>query len=82
MFYYVVFYSFDSDRQCIGPFSTEKEAWAAMEEDADSEYMIDKHENGWDAEVVKDRQSGEIVVRNNFYDRLDVTTWFIIEIKQ
>lgn len=76
-FFYTVTYSFDADRQAVGPFPTWESAWAAMLKDAENEERIDREENGWDALLCADEDTGEATLTVKFLDREDTTTWLL-----
>lgn len=48
--WFITIYSFDEDRPLYGPYSSEKECWNAMLENAKRELRIDTEENGWECE--------------------------------
>ena len=80
MWYGIVKYSFDSDKNVLGPYKTEEEAWNGIEQSANEEYVISSEVNEWVSEINKDRESGEITITDYFDDRNDITEFFIIEI--
>lgn len=80
MYYYMTKYSFASTKEVFGPFKTAEEAYTNMEKDADNEYNIDTNENGFETEIYKDTDSGEITIVNYFGTNKDVTEFFIFEI--
>ena len=73
-------FSFDPEKNVFGPFKTENEAWDYIDKMADEEYRIDVAENGWEAYLKKDRDYGEIILKDVFTDRIDVMEFFIFEI--
>lgn len=75
-YFYTVTYSFDSDRHAVGPFPTWDDAWNAIMKDAKNEERIDK-ENGWDALLYADEESGEATLSVQFCDRTDRTMWLL-----
>lgn len=79
MWYYLTKYNFDPDKNVIGPFNYEDEAWDDMEMLADKEHQVDQ-ENGLDTEIIKDRDSGEITIKNFFMSSTDVTEFILFEI--
>ena len=88
MWYYMTKYSFDPEKNVVGPFGTEKEAWSEMEKCANEEYRIDteencwnEKENGWSTEIVRNETCGEITIKNFFISGVDVTEFFIFEIE-
>lgn len=81
MWYFMIKYSFDSTKPIIGPFKTEEEAYAAMQEYAQKEYDIDVDENEWDTEIYVDNEAGEITIVNYFGTNKDVTEFFIFKIE-
>ena len=80
MYYYLTKYSFDPEKVVHGPFTTEEEAWATMEADANEQYRIDTEENQWDARLFKHKDNGEITLIDYFVAHKDVTEFFIFEI--
>lgn len=80
MWYYMTKYSFDPTRPVFCPFDTEEDAWSEMEQGADEEYRIDVEENGWPTTIRKDKECGEITIKNVFVNDTDVTEFFLFEI--
>ena len=80
MWYIVTKYSFDSTKIVHGPFKTQEDAWERMERSADKEYRIDTEENEWDTLITKNKEFGEITIKNFFTSETDVTEFFLIEI--
>lgn len=78
-YFYTVTYSFDSDRNAVGPFSTWEDAWNAMLKDAKNEERIDKEESGWNPCLCVDKDIGEITLSVTFVDQTDVTTWLLFD---
>ena len=81
MWYYMTKYSFDPTKVTVGPFESEEDAWADMEHSADEEYRIDTEENSWRTRIIKDKECGEITIKNFFMDNTDVTEFFLFEIQ-
>jgi hypothetical protein len=80
MWYHITKYSFDPTKSVFGPFKTEEDAWSNMEQMADEEYRIDTEENDWRTRIIKDKDCGEITIKNFFTDHTDVTEFFLFEI--
>lgn len=80
MWYYMIKYSFDPSKIVKGPFATEEEAYKNMEDNADNEYNICVEENDWDTEINKDKENGEITIKNFFTSNVDVTEFFTFAI--
>lgn len=80
MWYIMTRYSFDPTKPIHGPFKTEEQAWARVEQMADEECRIDMEENGWETEIKKNRTCNEIVIKNFFPSGTDVTEFFLFEI--
>lgn len=80
MYYGMTKYSFDSDKPVYGPFQTREDAWKCILLMAEEEYRIDTEENDWESDIVKDATSGEITIKNYFWEGTDVTEFFIFEI--
>ena len=81
MIYAMAKYSFDSDKNVFGPFSTHDEAWNYIEKMADKEYRIDTEENGWSTNIEKDKTCYEIIIKNFFeHDVVDTTEFFVFDI--
>lgn len=80
MWYYLIRYSFDSEKPVIGPFDTYENAWEAALTSAQKEFDIDTNENEWDCDMSEYEDFGEIVITNHFYDRDDTTEWIIFEL--
>lgn len=80
MWYYLIRYSFDSEKPVIGPFDTYENAWEAALASAQKEFDIDTNENEWDSDMSEYEDFGEIVITNHFYDRDDTTEWIIFEL--
>lgn len=79
MWYYMTKYSFDPSKPVIGPFNTEEEAWADMHEIAMKEYEHDIN-NGFKTKIIKDKECGEITIKNFFTCYTDVTEFFLFDI--
>lgn len=77
--YYMTKYSFDPSKHVIGPFETEDEAWEDMHKIAIKGYEIDL-DNGWDTKIIKDKECGEITIKNFFAADIEVTEFFLFEI--
>lgn len=80
MWYYMTKYSFDPSKPVVGPFDTEEEAWDSMKNIADEEYRIDTEENGWRTQYIKNKDCGEITIKNFFVSHTDITEFFLFEI--
>ena len=80
MWYYITKYSFDPSKPVFGPWKSEEDAWEDMERMADKEYRIDTDENGWRTRIIKNKECGEIVIKNFFTNHTDVTEFFLFEI--
>lgn len=80
MFYFICTYSFDSDRPVFGPYPTEEACWNAMKASAAKEMRIDIEENDYSCGMKEDQDGGEIILENYFQDRVDTTTWLLLEI--
>lgn len=80
MWYYMIKYSFDSTKVVKGPFKTEKEAYQEMQRCADEEYYICTEENGWDSEIYRRKDAGEITIINYLDVDMDVTEFFVFKI--
>lgn len=81
MWYAMTKFSFDPTKNIFGPFETEDEAWDYIDKMADEEYEIDVEENGWDADIEKDKDAGEIIIKDYFDYGTDVMELFIFEIE-
>lgn len=80
MWYYLIRYSFDSEKPVIGPFSIYKDAWAAALKSAQKEFDIDQNENEWDSDMSEYEDFGEIIITNHFTDRDDTTEYIVFEL--
>ena len=80
MWYYLIKYSFDTDKPVVGPFSTYDDAWIAALNDAQKELNIDENENGWDSDLITYEDAGEIILVNHFYDMDDTTEFIVFEL--
>lgn len=80
MFYYLVRYSFATDKPVFGPFNTYEDAWVAALADAKKEFDIDKNESGWDAEMVVHEDYGEVILIDHFTNYTHTTAWILFEI--
>lgn len=80
MWYYITTYSFDAHKDVYGPFNNKEEAWDAMLDDAQREYMIDKEENKYRNQLIKNKDYGEITLLNLFTHGTNVTKFFLFEI--
>lgn len=81
MWYAMTKFSFDPEKSIFGPFKTEDEAWDYIDKMADNEYQHDVEENGWDADIEKDKDAGEIVIKDYFDHGTDVMELFIFEME-
>lgn len=80
-YYYLTKYSFDAEKSIAGPYKNEEEAWRAMEADADEEYRIDTEENDWWTEINKNKDAGEITIKNFFgFGETDTTEFILFQI--
>ena len=77
-YYYLTKYSFDVEKTVFGPYDNEEKAWQAMEADAEEEYRIDSEENDWWTEITKNKDAGEITIKNLFEPERTDTTEFIL----
>lgn len=81
VYYYMTQYSFDADIPVVGPYKTDDECWKAMQKDAEKEYRIDTEENEWDTQPLDMNQDEGVITLNNiFRDRVDTTTWTLIQV--
>lgn len=80
MWYYLIRYSFDSEKPVIGPFNTYEDAWEAALANAKKEFDIDQNENEWDCDMSEHEDYGEITLVNHFTDGDDTTEWIIFEL--
>jgi hypothetical protein len=80
MWYYITTYSFDAHKQANGPFNNKEEAWIAMLNDAQEEYRIDKEENKYLTQLIKNKDYGEITLLNLFTHGTNVTKFLLFEI--
>ena len=80
MWYYITTYSFDAHKHVDGPFNNEEEAWNAMLNDAQEEYRIDKEENKFRTQLIKNKNYGEITLLNLFAHGTNVTKFLLFEI--
>ena len=78
--WFITVYSFDEDRPLFGPYSSEKECWNAMLENAKRELRIDTEENGWECEFETVPKCGRITLTDHINGHNDVTNWYTIEI--
>lgn len=80
MWYYMIKYSFDSDKPVCGPFNTEEEAYEKMQIAAQKEYDIDVNECEFNTDIYVDSEAGEITITNYFETGKDITEFFTFEI--
>lgn len=80
MWYYLVRYSFDSDKPVFGPFNSYEDAWDAALAAAEKEFDICQNENEWDSDMSEYEEYGEIVLVNHFTDKDDTTEYLIFKI--
>ncbi len=80
MWYYLIRYSFDSEKPVIGPFDTYEDAWEAALTSAQKEFDIDTNENEWDSDMSEYEDFGEIIITNHFTDKDDTTEYILFEL--
>lgn len=80
MWYYMMKYSFDSDKPVFGPFETEEEAYEKMQIAAQKEYSIDVNDCEFNTDIYVDSEAGEITITNYFETGNDITEFFTFEI--
>lgn len=86
-FCYKVSYSFFEQERIVGPFSSEKEAFLAMKEEAEKEYNVDIYENKKFASLSISNNEGKIELHSkpeecSLPEDTTLTTWQIYKMEE